>query len=130
MALSKKPSFNIADQLNQMNQISGNSTGEEEQEERTPLKDIPEPKPSVSYIPEPVERRVSKPKKKKKVDTSVMVGFRLPVEAKDQYIKYFEQYGMNLSVATKNALEYFIEDLQAGKVEITLTHHYKRVEQE
>lgn len=73
---------------------------------------------------------VTKPAAKKVNDNSVMVGFKIPKEAKEQYREFFEAYGLNLSEAVKNALEYFAADVKNGKVRITLTRHFERVEEE
>lgn len=122
---TKKVSFNIDDTISSMDEMSSGAAVSETESESKTLKDIPAVE-TVSYIPT-VTKKSSK-KAKKVNDDSALIGFRIPKAAKDQYIDFFSQYGMNLSEATKNALEYFIQDLAAEKVKITLTHHFERVE--
>ncbi len=126
MALQKKaiPAMDISSQLNSMNSMTSeisarNDTGAE----AASLRDIPQ----TSYIPPAEYGKTSKPKAKKN-DNTAIIGFKIPKEAKTQYQEYFANFGLNLSEASKNALEYFIQDLQKGKVKITLTHHFERVE--
>lgn len=131
MALQKKtiPAMDISAQLQSMNSMNTEPDAEVQQKEETvTLKEIPKSSP-VSYIP-PAEytRKAAKPKTKKE-DNTAIIGFKIPKDAKSQYQEYFANFGMNLSEATKNALEYFIQDLQKGKIRITLTHHFERVEE-
>ncbi len=132
MALSKKtvPVMDISSQLSSMNSMnSGEKNNVAEETPVQQLKQIPEPAPVTNYIPAAEPPRRAAKAKPKKEDTSAIIGFKIQKEAKAQYQEFFAEYGMNLSEATKNALEYFIQDLQAGKIEITLTHHFIRVEE-
>lgn len=131
MALSKKPiipQMDISAQLDSMNSMnmssSGNST--EEVQEVSRLKEIPPASPVAYATPAEYAR---KPAKAKKNDNSTIIGFKISKEAKSQYQEFFANFGMNLSEASKNALEYFVQDLQKGKIQITLTHHFERVEE-
>jgi len=129
MALQKKsiPPMDISSQLNSMNSMNSEKpVVQQKVEETAPLKEIPQAAP-VSYIP-PAEY-TKKAAKTKKEDNTALIGFKIPKDAKTQYQEYFANFGMNLSEATKNALEYFIQDLQKGKIRITLTHHFERVEE-
>ena len=124
MALSKKKiDYNLSDQLNSMNRIT------EGQAESHAAPSIDSEKAAIQR-PEYGQNvtNSSENLKKKAADTSVMVGFKIPKEAKEQYREFFEAYGLNLSEAMKNALEYFASDIQKGKVRITLTRHFERVE--
>lgn len=131
MAL-KKTKFNIAEQLQSIEEINS-LAGEIESAETesvSKLKDIPAA-PAKNYIP-PAEygHTVTKASQKtRKINDNIAtIGFKLPKEAKEQYREFFEQFGLNLSEASKNAIEYFIQDIQKGKVRITLTRHFERVE--
>lgn len=127
MALQKKsiPVMDISSQLNSMNSMASEiSTRNDNGAEASALRDIPQ----TNYIPPAEYAKPAKPKAKKN-DNTAIIGFKIPKEAKTQYQEYFANFGLNLSEASKNALEYFIQDLQRGKVKITLTHHFERVEE-
>lgn len=127
MALQKKsiPVMDISSQLNSMNSMASEiSTRNDNGAEASALRDIPQ----TNYIPPAEYVKPAKPKAKKN-DNTAIIGFKIPKEAKTQYQEYFANFGLNLSEASKNALEYFIQDLQRGKVKITLTHHFERVEE-
>lgn len=128
MALDKKktiPAIDISAQINSMNSETTNVTAGSVGQSR--LRDIPEPLSTRATYAVPVEPvSVAKPKK---VDNNTIIGFKIQKEAKAEYQEFFAQYGLNLSEASKNALEYFIQDLKKEKVRITLTHHFERVEE-
>ena len=124
MALAKKKiDYNLSDQLNSMNRIT-------EGQSETHAGPAAGSEKNFVHQPEYGQNVTNHAEisKKKTADTSVMVGFKIPKEAKEQYKKFFEGYGLNLSEAMKNALEYFASDIQKGKVRITLTRHFERVE--
>ena len=124
MALSKKKvSFDIGSQISAMN-------GEGQMSTAVPSETVAPPvaeSNGIKYGQIVTEKQELA--KKKQNDTSVLVGFKLPKEAKEQYREFFEGYGLNLSEAMKNALEYFASDVEKGKVKITLTRHFERVEE-
>lgn len=124
MALAKKKiDYNLSDQLNSMNRIT------EGQVENHGFSSTDSENTSVKRFEYGQNvTNSAEISKKKAADTSVMVGFKIPKDAKEQYKEFFEGYGLNLSEAMKNALEYFASDIQKGKVRITLTRHFERVE--
>lgn len=124
MALAKKKiDYNLSDQLNSMNRIT------EGQAENHGFSSTDSENTSVKRFEYGQNvTNSAEISKKKAADTSVMVGFKIPKDAKEQYKEFFEGYGLNLSEAMKNALEYFASDIQKGKVRITLTRHFERVE--
>jgi two-component sensor histidine kinase len=124
MALAKKKiDYNLSDQLNSMNRIT------EGQAESHGFSSTDSENTSVKRFEYGQNvTNSAEISKKKAADTSVMVGFKIPKDAKEQYKEFFEGYGLNLSEAMKNALEYFASDIQKGKVRITLTRHFERVE--
>lgn len=123
MALAKKKvSFDIGSQISAMNGEGQESAAVSEEMSASSMAEHNGNKYG-QIVTEKVE-----PAKKKQNDTSVLVGFKLPKEAKEQYREFFEGYGLNLSEAMKNALEYFASDVEKGKVKITLTRHFERVE--
>lgn len=124
MALSKKKvSFDIGSQISAMN-------GEGQMSTAVPSETVASPAAESNGIKYgQIVTEKQELAKKKQSDTSVLVGFKLPKEAKEQYREFFEGYGLNLSEAMKNALEYFASDVEKGKVKITLTRHFERVEE-
>lgn len=123
MALAKKKvSFDIGSQISAMNGEGQESAAVSEEMSASSMAEHNGNKYG-QIVTEKVE-----PAKKKQNDSSVLVGFKLPKEAKEQYREFFEGYGLNLSEAMKNALEYFASDVEKGKVKITLTRHFERVE--
>lgn len=122
MALQKKKiTYDLTGQINSMNSIvDGN---EPEEAGAAAVQNVSQ---AAEYGQNVTKQTEKAPKKAN--ESSVMVGFKIPKEAKDQYKEFFEGYGLNLSEAMKNALEYFASDVEKGKVKITLTRHFERVE--
>ena len=118
---NKKITYDLTGQINSMNSLVDGTESDEYGEAAVQ---------NVSQAAEYGQNVTKKTEKapKKANESSVMVGFKIPKEAKDQYKEFFEGYGLNLSEAMKNALEYFASDVEKGKVKITLTRHFERVE--
>jgi len=131
MALQKKKiTYDLTGQINSMNSIvDGNEPEEAGAAAVQALREgngVQAASKSAEYGQNVTKQTEKAPKKAN--EGSVMVGFKIPKEAKDQYKEFFEGYGLNLSEAMKNALEYFASDVEKGKVKITLTRHFERVE--
>lgn len=118
---NKKITYDLTGQINSMNSLVDGTESDEYGAAAVQ---------NVSQAAEYGQNVTKKAEKaaKKANESSVMVGFKIPKEAKDQYKEFFEGYGLNLSEAMKNALEYFASDVEKGKVKITLTRHFERVE--
>lgn len=131
MALQKKKiTYDLTGQINSMNSIvDGNEPEEAGEAAVQALREgngVQAASKSAEYGQNVTKQMEKAPKKAN--ESSVMVGFKIPKEAKDQYKEFFKGYGLNLSEAMKNALEYFASDVEKGKVKITLTRHFERVE--